>query len=127
GNQRYAQYVEVNPDTIDYIPTETGNTQNLSEFVYDTLGSLWYIDWQGNSVEFAGGSAACDNDWLRISDDACPTAITDSIYKYKYISVGARYVWPGAEVMVNDSVTPALIIIQGSRNARLAVRDGLND
>lgn len=125
GNQRYAQYVEINPDTINYIPTSTGNTSNLSEFVVDTLGSLWYIDWQGNSVEFGG--SACDADWLQISDNSCPDALTDSIYKYKYASIGARLVWPGGELLVNDSSSAALQVIQGSRNARLAVRDFVNE
>lgn len=126
GNQRYAQYVEINPDTIAYTPTPTGNTANLSEFVFDPSGSLWYIDWQGNAVEFAGGSSACDADWLQISDNSCPDALTDSIYKYKYAAIGARLVWPGAELMVNDSSSAALQVIQGSRNARVALYDLIN-
>ena len=125
GNQRYAQYVEINPDTINYIPTPTGNASNLSEFVVDTLGSLWYIDWQGNSVEFGG--SACDADWLQISDNSCPDALTDSIYKYKYVSIGARMVWPTGELLVNDSSSAALQVIQGSRNARIAFYDLVNE
>lgn len=124
GNQGYAQYVEVNLDTIAYTPTETGNTQNLSEFVIDPTGALFYIDWQGNSVQFAGGAATCDTDWLQISDNSCPDAITDSIYKQKYAAVGARYVWPGAQFLVNDSTAAGIAVVQGSRNARLALYDG---
>lgn len=123
GNQRYAQYVEVNPDTINYIPTDSGNTQNLSEFVRDTTGTLWYIDWQGNAVSFQGGGGSCDADFLEISDNSCPDALTDSIYKYRYVAVGARYVWPGAEMLVNDSTSSGIVVIQGSRNARLALYD----
>lgn len=122
GNQRYAQYVEVNPDTINYIPDTTGNTQNLSEFVRDTLGALWYIDWQGNAVQFSGGSS-CDTDWLEIADNNCPDALTDSIYKYRYVAIGARYVFPGAELLVNDSVSSGITVIQGFRNSRLALWD----
>lgn len=123
GNQRYAQYVEVNPDTIDYIPADSGNTQNLSEFVRDTLGQLWYIDWQGNAVQFQGGGGSCDTDWLEISDNSCPDALTDSIYKYKYVAIGARYVFPGAELLVNDSSSTGLAVIQGFRNSRIALWD----
>lgn len=123
GNQRYAQYVEVNLDTIAYTPTPTGNTSNLSEFVIDPTGAIFYIDWQGNSIEFAGGAAACDADWLQIADNACPDAITDSIYTYKYASIGARYVWPTAELLVNDSLNAVLQVIQGNRNCRLAFYD----
>ncbi len=131
GDQRYAFYVNVADTCIDYTPTATGNAV-VSIFVQKcATDSIWYIDWEGRSILLApfggGGSDTCDVDWLRIVDNDCPGSLTDSIYKYKYISVGARYVWPGAEMMVNDSVTPALVIIQGSRNARLAVRDGLND
>lgn len=130
GDQRYAFYVNVADTCIDYTPTATGNAV-VSIFVQKcSTDSIWYIDWEGRSIllaPFGGGSDTCDVDWLRIVDNDCPGSLTDSIYKYKYISVGARYVWPGAEMMVNDSVTPALVIIQGSRNARLAVRDGLND
>ncbi len=126
GNQRYAQYVEVNPDTINYIPADSGNTQNLSEFVRDTTGTLWYIDWQGNAVSFQGGGGSCDVDFLQISDNSCPDALTDSIYKYRYVAVGARYVWPGAELLVNDSSSTGIAVIQGSRNARLALYDSFN-
>lgn len=126
GNQRYAQYVEVNPDTINYIPSDSGNAQNLSEFVRDTTGTLWYIDWQGNAVSFQGGGGSCDVDFLQISDNSCPDALTDSIYKYHYIAVGARYVWPGAELLVNDSSSTGIAVIQGSRNARLALYDSFN-
>lgn len=124
GNQRYAQYVEVNLDTIAYTPTPTGNTDNLSEFVIDPTGAIFYIDWQGNSIEFAGGSGSCDVDWLQISDNSCPDNINDSIYHKKYASVGAQYVWPGAEFLVNDSTASGIAVIQGSRNARLALYDG---
>ena len=120
GDQRYAPYVEIQVDSVNFIPTPTGNTTNLSEFVYDTTGTLWYIDWQGRAVEFAAGSSSCDVDWLQISDNSCPDAITDSIYKQRYASVGARLVWPGAEFLVNDSTTSGILVVQGSRNARTA-------
>lgn len=123
GNQGYQQYVEVNLDTIAYTPTTTGNTQNLSEFVLTPAGRLFYIDWQGNAIEFVGGAASCDADWLQISDNSCPDAITDSIYKQKYASVGARLVWPGAELLVSDSVASGIVVVQGSRNARVAWYD----
>lgn len=122
GDQRYAHYVEVPLDTIDFIPAPSGNVSNFSEFVYDTLGGLWYIDWQGNAVEF-GMPETCDTDFLQISDNSCPDALTDSLYKYRYLSVGARYVFPGAELLVNDSLSSGIAVVQGFRNARLALYD----
>lgn len=50
GKQRYAQYVEIEPNPISYTPTPTGNTANLSEFVTTPTGDLYYIDWQGRAV-----------------------------------------------------------------------------
>lgn len=121
GDQRYTQYVEVNLTPIAYVPTATGNTQNLSEFVTDPAGDIWYIDWQGNAQQLY--NAACDADWLVIGNNTCPDAITDSIYHYKYAAVGARYVWPNAEHLVSDSVGVGISGISGNRNARLFLYD----
>jgi hypothetical protein len=129
GNQRYAQYVEINLDTIGYTPTTTGNTLNLSEFVFDPSGALWYIDWQGNGVQFAAGGGECDQDWLEIGPASCPDNINDSIYTYKYAAVGARYVWPGATFLVNDSTNldGALMVVQGDRQVKIALYDITNE
>ena len=127
GNQRYQQYVEINLDTIGYTPTSTGNTLNLSEFVIAPGGNVYYIDWQGNSIMLGGGGADPDMDWLEIADNNIPDNINDSIYTYKYASVGARLVWPGAQLLVNDSINAALEVIQGNRNARIALYDNLNE
>lgn len=124
GDQRYAQYVEINPTPVAYTPTATGNpSANYSEFVTDPGGDLWYIDWEGKGVQITCGGSSCDVDWLQISDNSCPDAITDSIYHQRYASVGARLVWPGAEFLVNDSTTSGILVVQGSRNARGAYYD----
>lgn len=117
GNQRYAQYVEVDLVPISYTPTITGNTQNFSEFVIASDSTIYFIDWQGRSRRFGGGSGTCDEDWLKIADNGCPAALTDSLYKYKYVSIGARYVWPDANVHVSDSASDANIVILGNRDA----------
>lgn len=124
GDQRYAQYVEIDLTPIGFVPTSTGNTTNYSEFVTDPNGDQWYIDWQGRATQLTGGGSTCDVDWLQISDNSCPDNIADSIYHYKYAAIGARYVFPGAEFLVNDSTSSAIQVIQGSRNARLALYDG---
>lgn len=134
GNQRFALYVHIEDTCINYTPLPTGNTNNLSAFV-ERCGtdSLWYIDWTGASVfitDRSGGAAAsCDQDWLTISTDTCPTSIDDSIYTEKYAAVGARYVWPGATFLVNDSTSSdgVLMVIQGNRSAKLAFYDLLNE
>jgi len=128
GNQRYVRQVQINLDTINYIPAQTGNTANLSEFVTDTTGALWYIDWKGEAVQMHGGGT-CDQDWLQIADASCPESINDSIYHQKYAAVGARYVWPGATFLVNDSsnVNGALQVIQGDRIVKLAFYDLSNE
>ena len=126
GNQFYQQYVEVNLTPIGYTPTATGNTANLSEFVITPAAEIWYIDWQGNAINLSGGGG-CDEDFLQISDNSCPDALTDSIYKYKYVSIGARGVWPVAELLVSDSVGVGMAVISGNRNGRVAIHDNLND
>lgn len=134
GNQRFALFVHIEDSCITYTPTPTGNTNNLSAFV-ERCGtdSLWYIDWTGASVfigdRSGGAEASCDQDWLTISTDTCPTSIDDSIYHQKYASVGARYVWPGATFLVNDSTSSngVLMVIQGDRSAKLAFYDLLNE
>lgn len=125
GDQRYAQYTEIAATPIVYVPTPTGNLNNISEFVEDSLSRIWYIDWQGNAV-LLNDPATCDQDWLRISDNGCPEALTDSLYKYKYASIGARYVWPNAEFLVSDSVAPAVQVLNGNRNARQGFHDNVN-
>jgi hypothetical protein len=51
GDQRYSQYVEINPTPVAYTPTATGNpSANYSEFVEAPGGDIWYIDWQGRGV-----------------------------------------------------------------------------
>lgn len=125
GDQRYAFYVNVADTCITYTPADTGNT-TVSIFVQKCgTDSIWYIDYEGRSILLApfGGAGSCDVDWLQISDNSCPDAITDSIYKQKYASIGARLVWPGAELLVNDSTGSAISVVQGSRNARLALYD----
>lgn len=124
GDQRYAQFVEIDLTPIGFVPISTGNTTNYSEFVTDPNGDKWYIDWQGRATQLTGSGSTCDVDWLQISDNSCPDNIADSIYHYKYASIGARYVFPGAEFLVNDSTSSAIQVIQGSRNARLALYDG---
>jgi hypothetical protein len=129
GDQRYAFYVNVADTCVLTTPTDTGNAV-VSIFVQKcATDSIWYIDWEGRSILLApyGGAGSCDVDWLEISDNSCPDAITDSLYKYKYASIGARYVWPGSELLVNDSASAALVVIQGSRNARLAAYDKVNE
>lgn len=124
GNLRYAQFVEINPTPIAYTPAATGNPSvNYSEFVTDPGGDIYYIDWQGRGLQLTGGGSTCDVDWLQISDNSCPDNIRDSIYHQKYASVGARLVWPGAEFLVNDSTASGIAVVQGSRNARLALYD----
>lgn len=126
GDQRYAFYVNVADTCISYTPTDTGNA-TVSIFVQKcATDSIWYIDYEGRSIllaPYGAGSDTCDVDWLQISDASCPDALTDSIFKYKYASVGARYVWPGAEFLVNDSTASAIEVVQGSRNARTAWYD----
>jgi hypothetical protein len=125
GDQRYSQYVEINPTPVAYTPTATGNpSANYSEFVEAPGGDIWYIDWQGRGVLLE--AEACDQDWLQISDNSCPDNINDSIYHYQYASIGARYVWPQAEFLVTDSTLMGLQVISGNRNARLALYDNQN-
>ena len=127
GNQRYAQYTEIDLVPIGYTPTATGNTANYSEFVTTATGDIYYIDWQGRGLLIGGGGAgSCDLDWLEIGDNSCPDAITDSIYHKKYASIGARLVWPDAEFLVNDSLSDGVVMVTGDRRARLVFYDNFD-
>ena len=127
GDQRYAQFTEIDLTPILYTPTSTGNTQNYSEFVTTPSGDIWYIDWQGRGVRLYNAAAgASDLDWLEIDTNTPPNNIRDSMYTYSYASFNARMVWPGANVFVNDSITSADVVIQGNRQARVALYNLLN-
>lgn len=39
---------------VVYVPTPTGNTQNLMEFIVDPNGDQWYIASNGNGFKFSG-------------------------------------------------------------------------
>lgn len=121
GNQRYAQYVEIDLTPIGYTPTTTGNTQNYSEFVTTTGGDIWYIDWQGRGIKLwdagASGSSA-DQDWLEIGNNQVPDNILDSIYTRKYASVNLRRVFPNAQFLVGDSTTVGQGVMLGNRESR---------
>jgi len=124
GDQRYAFYVNINDTCMATAPTPTGNTIVSIFWQKCATDSIWYVDWEGLSIllsPFGGG--AQDQDWLEIGNNQVPDNINDSIYTYKYASVGARYVWPLAQFLVSDSLLAALQVIQGSRNARLALFD----
>ena len=127
GNQRLAMYVRIEDTCIHYTPAATGNTANLSAFVEKcSTDSIWYIDWTGASLFFGTAGATCDEDWLQISDNSCPDAITDSIYHQKYAAIGARLVWPTAELLVNDSASVLVTLLSGNRNVRLGFWDNFN-
>lgn len=125
GDQRYAYYVNVNDTCMADAPTALGNTIVSIFWQKCATDSIWYVDWEGRSILLApyGGGGTNDMDWLEIADNNIPDAITDSIYTYKYASIGARYVWPSAKLLVNDSLAAALQVTQGFRNARVALYD----
>lgn len=119
GNQRYAQFVEIDLVPITYTPTTTGNTQNYSEFVSTTSGDIWYIDWQGRGLKIYSAAAAGDRDWLEISNNQIPDNIRDSIYTDNYASVNLRLVWPNAQLLVGDSLQAGNIVTLGNRESRI--------
>lgn len=121
GNLRYGQYVEVNLTPIAYVPTATGNTENLSEFVETPAGDVWYIDWQGQAVRLTPEK---DRDWLKISDNSIPYAISDSIYTDNYAAINMRVVWPKAQFLYGDSTSTdgANGVAAGLRDARIGFK-----
>lgn len=132
GNQRYQQYVANRDTCTSTTLTNHGTTTNsnlFSRFIYKctTEDSVWYVDFRGKIllISTGGGSAGCDNDWLEIGNNLCPDNINDSIYKYKYASIGARSVWPFAELQVADSVSRAYIVVNGNRDAATVYSNNL--
>lgn len=127
GNQRLALYVHIEDTCINYTPAATGNTNNLSAFVEKcSTDSVWYIDFEGKSQFIGAAGSACDADWLEITSNSCPDNINDSIYTQKYAAVGARLVWPTAELLVSDSTGVQVTVLSGNRNSRLGFWDNVN-
>lgn len=60
GNLVFAQYVEIDPVQLAYIPAATGNTTHLSEFVTGSDGNVYFVDWQGRAALVSSTAAA---DW----------------------------------------------------------------
>jgi len=124
GDLRYSQYVEINPTSIGYTPAATGNpVANYSQFVRPANNDIWYIDGQGQGIRLFVSASAGDYDWLEIGNNQIPNSITDSIYKYKYASVGGRVVYPRAEFLVVDSAALGLSVVSGFRVARIGLYD----
>jgi len=124
GDLRYSQYVEINPTSIGYTPAATGNpVANYSQFVRPANNDIWYIDGQGQGIRLYVSASAGDYDWLEIGNNQIPNSITDSIYKYKYASVGGRVVYPRAEFLVVDSAALGLSVVSGFRLARIGLYD----
>lgn len=124
GNQRWADFVEIETVAIPFVPTPTGNVAFLSSFVTAPTGDIYYIDWKGASVLIraaGGGGAVADKDWLKISNNQVPQAITDSIYTDNYAAINLRRVWPDAQLLLGDSSALAggNAVILGNREGRL--------
>lgn len=132
GNQRYQQYVANRDTCTSTTLTNHGTTTNsslFSRFIYKctTEDSVWYVDFRGKIllISAGGGGGSCDEDWLEIGNNLCPDNINDSIYKYKYAAIGARYVWPNAELLVSDSASRAYAVISGNRDAAVVYSNTL--
>ncbi len=119
GNQRYAQYTEIDLVPISYTPNTTGNTQNYSEFVTTISGDIWYIDWQGRGIRLYTPASAGDYDWLEIGNNQIPNSIRDSIYTDNYAAINVRLVWPQAQLLVGDSTVAGNIVALGNRESRI--------
>lgn len=129
GNQRWSYYVRVLDTCVNYNPLLTVGNLPISSFVYQCgpNDSLFYIDWKSDVVLISiGGGPSCDADWLDIVTNDCPDNINDSIYTQKYAAIGARLVWPTAELLVSDSAAVQVTVLSGNRNSRLGFWDNVN-
>lgn len=130
GNQRWSYYVRVLDTCVNYNPLLTVGNLPISSFVYQCgpNDSLFYIDWKSDVVLISiGGGPSCDADWLDIVTNDCPDNINDSIYTQKYAAIGARLVWPTAELLVSDSAAVQVTVLSGNRNSRLGFWDNVNE
>jgi hypothetical protein len=59
-----AKYFEpkVNPTPLGYLPTTTGNTQNLGSISKDPNGNLWYIANNGDAILLVSNSSLLPNE-----------------------------------------------------------------
>lgn len=81
-------------------------------------GSVWYVDYVGYGRKISVRPTPADRDWLEVTARTIPDSIGDAIFTYNYAGIGANYKWPGAELLVNDSVNYGVGIVQGNREAR---------
>lgn len=51
----FKQALDVNLTPIAYVPTATGNTENLGEMVIDPDGNVWAIDLEGDAIRVEWG------------------------------------------------------------------------
>lgn len=125
GKMRYAQYVEIEPTPVPFTPTATGNATHLSEFVIGADNNDYFIDWQGRGRRL---NVTADMDWLKISNNQIPYAITDTIWTDNLVSINGRGIVANCELTVFDSVSVAGVTIAavGNREARLAMFNTLN-
>ena len=51
--------------SIGYVPSASGNANNRNEFVIDPNGARWFIDFDGDAIQFAAGGATS---WTTLTD-----------------------------------------------------------
>jgi hypothetical protein len=80
--------IDVNLTPVDYIPSESGNTQNLNSIVVDPNGDIWVIDFQGDAK--------------KIDATDVITNITDTVAGHKIATYTNESNTP---VVINETIT----------------------
>lgn len=102
---------------IGYVPTLTGNTLNLMEFVEDTNGDKWYIDSEGKGIKLYNASQGIEILLVADTTGALVSGVEfykdtlatpDSLYwhdggKFKYIGEGGSFIPDGVTILANGS------------------------
>ncbi len=80
NNLRKAFQPQVNPVSVAFFPMTSGNLTNLGQFVTDPGGALWYIDGQGNAVNFVEALVDYVADSIQVSMIDSVDYIPDTLY-----------------------------------------------
>lgn len=117
------QSIDVNLTPITYVPTATGNTENLGQVVIDPTGKIWIIDTQGDAQALTMPTFKELNRWY-VDPNGSNTTGTGA-NENPYLTVAAAYAQAGQgdTVVVNEGVYAETVTLS-TQNTTLAGASG---
>lgn len=117
------QSIDVNLTPITYVPTATGNTQNLGQVVVDPTGTIWVIDNEGDAQKLTMPTFKEQNRWY-VDPNGSNTTGTGA-NENPYLTIAAAYAQAGQgdTVVVNEGVYAETVTLS-TANTTLAGASG---